>query len=330
MGMKFRVVCRKLYDYVRYDLKEIAFPSSLPDPPHIKKRPKLTWKDKWCILKEASRLYGASWDRDIGPDLRPNDYNKAKEEPDINTEEGKSEPTTVEDVLGALRGGAEKAKPVLRRMYMDRASNYTDALKNYVESYKEGLKEHLEEEALGRDLLEKLWGWDMLIPFDYSNLSYKPLYLSYLDKFFSHSNATYAHPDSVALQCLKNEEALMSEWKRVRSYNSSNAECIAKEAALMIGWLRYQSRIPCHVYLASSRIRHVALQLATFEGEGSTHIGAVLLAMAKEAELLLEIVKLNRLEGNTDDLGGKRLQEQQLEDSGENKLQKKRRLEDET
>lgn len=150
MGMKFRVVCRKLYDYVRYDLKEIAFPSSLPDPPHIKKRPKLTLKDKWCILKEATRLYGASWVRDIGPDLRPNDYKKVKEEPDIKTEEGSSEPTTVEDLLGALKGGAEKAKPALQRMYMARASNYTDALKNYVESYKEGLKEHLEEEAMGK------------------------------------------------------------------------------------------------------------------------------------------------------------------------------------
>jgi len=40
--MKVRVVCRKIYDYIRYDLKEIAFPSSLPDPPHMKKRRKLT------------------------------------------------------------------------------------------------------------------------------------------------------------------------------------------------------------------------------------------------------------------------------------------------
>uniref|UniRef100_J3M5B0 Uncharacterized protein n=1 Tax=Oryza brachyantha TaxID=4533 RepID=J3M5B0_ORYBR len=150
MGMKFRVVCRKLYDYVRYDLKEIAFPSSLPDPPHIKKRRKLTWKEKWCVLKEATRLYGASWVRDIGPELRPNDYKKAKEEPDIKTEEGRSEPTAVEDFLGALKGGAEKAKPALQRLYMARASNYTDALKNYVESYKEALKEHLEEEAMGK------------------------------------------------------------------------------------------------------------------------------------------------------------------------------------
>lgn len=47
--MKLRVVGRKLYDYVRYDLKEIAFPSSLPDPPHIRKRRKLTWKERYYV-----------------------------------------------------------------------------------------------------------------------------------------------------------------------------------------------------------------------------------------------------------------------------------------
>ncbi|KAI3984917.1 hypothetical protein MKX01_004685 [Papaver californicum] len=35
--MKLKVVCRKAYNYVQYDLKQIAFPSSLPDPAHIKK-----------------------------------------------------------------------------------------------------------------------------------------------------------------------------------------------------------------------------------------------------------------------------------------------------
>ncbi|KAH1075507.1 hypothetical protein J1N35_027835 [Gossypium stocksii] len=67
---------QKLYDYVQYNLKEIAFSSSLLDPPHIKKRRKLTWHERFLVLKEASRLYAASWVRDIGPDLRPNDYNK--------------------------------------------------------------------------------------------------------------------------------------------------------------------------------------------------------------------------------------------------------------
>lgn len=47
--MKLKVVWGKVYDYVRYDLKEIAFPSSLPDPPHIKKRRKLTWKERYLV-----------------------------------------------------------------------------------------------------------------------------------------------------------------------------------------------------------------------------------------------------------------------------------------
>lgn len=47
--MKVKVVCRKIYDYVRYDLKEIAFPSSLPDPPHIKKRRKLTLAERFLV-----------------------------------------------------------------------------------------------------------------------------------------------------------------------------------------------------------------------------------------------------------------------------------------
>ncbi|CAM0958396.1 unnamed protein product [Alopecurus aequalis] len=148
--MKIRVVCRKLYDYVRYDLREIAFPSSLPDPPGYKPRPKLTLKEKWCILKEATRLYGASWVRDIGPELRPNDYKKVKEESgSSSTGEGKrtGEPTVLEDLAMAVRGGAETLKPALRRIYMTRASTYTSAVKNYVETYQEGLKDVMDEKA---------------------------------------------------------------------------------------------------------------------------------------------------------------------------------------
>jgi hypothetical protein len=151
--MKFRVVCRKLYDYVRYDLREIAFPSSLPDPPGTKRRANLTLKEKWCILKEATRLYGASWVRDIGPELRPNDYNKFKEEPEPSiTEAGKtaSELTVLEDLAVAVRGGAQTLKPVLRRIHMTHASTYTSAVKNYVETYQEGLKDVLDEKAAGK------------------------------------------------------------------------------------------------------------------------------------------------------------------------------------
>ncbi|KAG6744991.1 hypothetical protein POTOM_051632 [Populus tomentosa] len=95
--MKVRVVCRKVYDYIRYDLREIAFPSSLPDPPHIQKRPKLTWRDNLF----ATKLYCASWVRDIGPDLRPNDYakdNEANGEAKTTSSAQEKEPSVVEDL----------------------------------------------------------------------------------------------------------------------------------------------------------------------------------------------------------------------------------------
>ncbi|OVA06059.1 hypothetical protein BVC80_1289g4 [Macleaya cordata] len=143
--MKLKVVCRKVYDYVRYDLKEIAFPSSLPDPPHIKKRRKLTWKERYYVLKEASRLYAASWVRDIGPDLRPNDYKKDEESGDkhdgVNKTTKDEEPSTLEDLAVAARGGMETLRPALQRVYMTRASAYRDALKSFIQGYQEGIQE---------------------------------------------------------------------------------------------------------------------------------------------------------------------------------------------
>ncbi|XP_072995243.1 uncharacterized protein [Typha latifolia] len=146
--MKLKVVCRKLYDYIRYDLKEIAFPSSLPDPPHLKKRRELTWKERWYVLKEASRLYAISWVRDIGPDLRPNDYKKDVEEPHVeNARSRQSEPSTLEDLAVAARGGMETLRPALQRIYMMRASAYRDALKSFIEGYQEGVGHIMEEKA---------------------------------------------------------------------------------------------------------------------------------------------------------------------------------------
>ncbi|XP_010246089.1 PREDICTED: uncharacterized protein LOC104589436 [Nelumbo nucifera] len=146
--MKFKVVWRKVRDYVRYDLKEIAFPSSLPDPPHIKKRRKLTWNERFLVLKEASRLYAASWVRDIGPDLRPNDYRK-DENNEVKTTSGNTptkekEPSTLEDLAVAARGGMETLRPALHRVYMTKASAYRDALKNFILGYQEGVQEVME------------------------------------------------------------------------------------------------------------------------------------------------------------------------------------------
>nr|GEU53901.1 hypothetical protein [Tanacetum cinerariifolium] len=146
--MKIKVVWRKVRDYVRYDLKEIAFPSSLPDPPHFKKRRKLTLKEKYLVLKEATRLYAASWVRDIGPELRPNEYKKDKSGDESNGAtgpNGETEPSTLEDLAVAARGGIETLRPALQRVYMTRASAYRDALKSFIVGYQEGIQEVMEK-----------------------------------------------------------------------------------------------------------------------------------------------------------------------------------------
>ncbi|KAJ6425609.1 hypothetical protein OIU84_026227 [Salix udensis] len=136
--MKVGVVCRKVYDYIRYDLREIAFPSSLPDPPHIQNRPKLTWRDNLFILKKATRLYCASWVRDIGPDLRPNDYtkdNEANGEAKTTSSAPEKEPSVIEDLAVAARGGMETLRPALQRVYLTRASAYRDALQSFIQGH---------------------------------------------------------------------------------------------------------------------------------------------------------------------------------------------------
>ncbi|KAK4377763.1 hypothetical protein RND71_004059 [Anisodus tanguticus] len=149
LKMKLKIVWRKVFDYVRYDLKDIAFPSSLPDPPHFKKRRKLTLKERYLVLKEASRIYAASWVRDIGPELRPNEHKKKREiEGELYEENGnrkEKEPSTLDDLAVAARGGMEILRPALQRVYMTRASAYKDALKGFIKGYQEGIQQTMEK-----------------------------------------------------------------------------------------------------------------------------------------------------------------------------------------
>ena len=52
------------------------------------------------MLNEASRLYAASWVRDIVPELRPNDYKKQGDaaEPKKQAKETEKEPSVLEDL----------------------------------------------------------------------------------------------------------------------------------------------------------------------------------------------------------------------------------------
>ena len=110
-------------------------------------------------------MYAASWVRDIGPDLRPNDYKKKEDTGEKKKEESGGETSALEDlgeqnilltdcswvrrylreffirVAVAARGGMETLRPALQRLYMVRASAYRDALKSFVQGYQEGVQQ---------------------------------------------------------------------------------------------------------------------------------------------------------------------------------------------
>ncbi|KAB2051791.1 hypothetical protein ES319_A12G078100v1 [Gossypium barbadense] len=97
----------------------------------MKKRRKLTWHERFLVLKEASRLYAASWVRDIGPDLRSNDYKKDDGTEDkSNGDKGRSteiEPSTLEDIAHIMEHHIEML------------------LKSFIEGYQEGIQQIMEK-----------------------------------------------------------------------------------------------------------------------------------------------------------------------------------------
>ncbi|KAJ0960163.1 hypothetical protein J5N97_002046 [Dioscorea zingiberensis] len=54
------------------------------------------------------------------------------------------EPSTLEDLAVAARGGMETLRPALQRIYMTRASAYRDALKSFIHGYQEGIQQVVE------------------------------------------------------------------------------------------------------------------------------------------------------------------------------------------
>eukprot|EP00252_Welwitschia_mirabilis_P026771 TRINITY_DN8909_c0_g1_i1.p1 TRINITY_DN8909_c0_g1~~TRINITY_DN8909_c0_g1_i1.p1 ORF type:complete len:184 (+),score=46.36 TRINITY_DN8909_c0_g1_i1:196-747(+) len=151
---KWRRLWKRFSNYVRYDLKEIAFPSSLPNPPGYKPRRKLTREEWLQVLRVASRLYVQSWKRDIGDDI---DILKGKgpqrkAENGQNTQNGQKkdrkareeEFSAFEEIAIAARGGMETLRPAIQRLYMARAEAYKDALKNFIEGYQEGISEMMD------------------------------------------------------------------------------------------------------------------------------------------------------------------------------------------
>lgn len=135
--MKLRVALRNVVHYIRTDLREIAFPSSLPDPPSSKPKPKkLTLGEHLQVWQTGTRLYFRSWRTGT---LDDDEVKKAN--PSTPSEKESDEPSILEELALASRAGAENLRPTMQRVFRTRASAYRDALRSFVEGYQEGIGE---------------------------------------------------------------------------------------------------------------------------------------------------------------------------------------------
>jgi hypothetical protein len=151
--MKLRVAWRNIVHYVRTDLKEIAFPSSLPDPPSSKPKPrKLTIREHLQVWKIGSYEYFRSWRTGT---LDDEEEEKKEDDSVKNREKASEEPSILEELALASRAGSEKLRPALQRVYMTRASAYRDALQSFVQGYQEGIAEVMRGTNAMNDSVER-------------------------------------------------------------------------------------------------------------------------------------------------------------------------------
>eukprot|EP00850_Spirogloea_muscicola_P007090 SM000035S13070 [mRNA] locus=s35:275875:277410:- [translate_table: standard] len=146
-SMKLAALWRKSLAWLRYDLPEIVFPSSIPDPPHLRPPPRrrLTWQERQKVLVDSWVEYKQTW-------MSPREDRSTASRKDLKGEMG--EATMAEEmgmnlhpshsiVFDAViaRVGGEGLKPALRHIYMTRAAAYRDALQQFVAGYQEGVSE---------------------------------------------------------------------------------------------------------------------------------------------------------------------------------------------
>ncbi|BDA45108.1 hypothetical protein COCOBI_06-5880 [Coccomyxa sp. Obi] len=114
---------RRVRNYIKYDLREIIAPTSLPYPPG-EEPPGNEWKDFFQTLRLATRDYLDTWKSE-------------KPEKKQQTVEQEKSPLS-EDLVGVARSGAESVKPVLQQLYRTRAAAYQEAVRSFVQGYREG------------------------------------------------------------------------------------------------------------------------------------------------------------------------------------------------
>ncbi|CAL8469150.1 g8691 [Coccomyxa elongata] len=114
---------RRVRDYIKYDLREIIAPTSLPYPPG--EEPPGNERENFLqILRLATRDYLETW--------------KSEEPEKIQQTEEQQETPLSEDLVGVAKSGAESVKPVLQQLYRTRAAAYQEAVRSFVQGYREG------------------------------------------------------------------------------------------------------------------------------------------------------------------------------------------------
>ncbi|XP_047050294.1 uncharacterized protein LOC124655444 isoform X2 [Lolium rigidum] len=167
------------------------------------------------------------------------------------------------------------------------------------------------------DLLGKLWGWYKLLPMgDYVSWSD---YSNYLKEYHCRNGHIISSIAALPQTCLNSEEQLVSEWRiKMKSENlmmrksivlsclihkhvdsiihtgcilsdvsSAALLCIAKEADLVCQFLRCgDDTVDDNLIDRSREIRTCALALMNCTSDNSATASAVLLGMAREAEMM--------------------------------------------
>lgn len=138
---------RRASRYVRYDLREIIVPSSLPNPPDEQIAPPRTWKECWQLVKLGCSDYRDSWRFHSPEKLHEDDQDP------VHTEQ---QSKLKEDLAFVARGSAEHIKPYLQRVYAIRAATLQAAGQQFVDGYKEGV-EKAKADAIIDTLAESFW-----------------------------------------------------------------------------------------------------------------------------------------------------------------------------
>ncbi|KAL4457928.1 hypothetical protein ABPG75_012793 [Micractinium tetrahymenae] len=144
-------------DYLRYDLPEIIFPSSLPNPPgyvpeqearrnyvalflHACRRYADTWNPRKMAQERAERAAAARGETlggEDGSSSRPGDKAPPQEEG----------PTLSEEFVAAAKGGGQALKPFLANLYQTRARAYRDAVQQFIDGYQQGFRQVMAAEV---------------------------------------------------------------------------------------------------------------------------------------------------------------------------------------